>query len=104
LFFGSFMPERLLQSEDVEVAWQSIPTLTQAADQEHFYRHTVEINIVIRGWIELNINDRRHRVEQGQFFVIWPEATVSSLSSSHDAELIVVRAPGLTGDKVLGKP
>jgi hypothetical protein len=34
-FFGHFMPEPLLRSEQVEVAWQSIPNLRPSLQDEH---------------------------------------------------------------------
>jgi hypothetical protein len=46
----------------------------------------------------------RHRLEARQFYVVWPESTVSDFSSGPDSELIVVRAPSLAGDKVAGRP
>ena len=103
-FFGAFVDDPLLRSDLVEVAWQKLPDLTPSPDQEHFHRATVEINIVIKGSIELSIDGERHKLETGQFYVIWPESVVSDLTTGDDTELIVVRAPSIPGDKFLGTP
>jgi hypothetical protein len=103
-FFGHFMPEPLLRSDQVEVAWQSIPNLRPSPQDEHFHRIAVEINILIRGWIELNIDGERHRLEAGSFWVVWPESIVSDVASGPEAELIVVKSPSIAGDKVSGRP
>jgi hypothetical protein len=100
-FFGSFMDEPLLQSDLVEVAWQSIPNLEPAPDQRHAHQQTVEINIILQGWMKLSIDDAEHRVEKGQFYVIWPDSIVSDITTSSDAEVLVVRAPSRPDDKVL---
>jgi mannose-6-phosphate isomerase-like protein (cupin superfamily) len=103
-FFGAFVDEPLLKSDLVEVAWQHLPNVTPSEDQTHFHRHTVEINVVISGWIALAIDGSRHRLERGEFYIVWPESVVSDLSTGPDTELLVVRAPSKPGDKVSGRP
>ncbi|HUK98906.1 MAG TPA: cupin domain-containing protein [Gaiellaceae bacterium] len=98
-FFGHFMDEPLLRSDLVEVTWQRLPERVPADDQRHLHRQTVEINVVIAGTIELRINDVAHTFRRGDFFVIWPEAVVSDVRSDADAEMIVIRAPSVPGDK-----
>lgn len=100
-FFGSFMDVELLKSDLVEVAWQQLPNVKPSADQAHFHRSTAEVNIVIQGWIELVIDGENHHLDRRQFYVIWPESVVSDISTSDDAELIVIRAPGIANDKVI---
>jgi hypothetical protein len=99
-FFGHFMPEPLLRSDQVEIAWQSVPNLRPSPQDKHFHRVAVEINILIRSWIELNIDGEHHRLEAGSFLVVWPESIVSDIASGPETELIVVKSPSITGDKV----
>jgi hypothetical protein len=99
-FFGAFMDHSALRSNLVEVAWQRIPNLVPAPEQAHFHQASVEINVVIQGCIELTIDQTRHRLTKGQCYVIWPETTVSDLTTGDDTELIVIRAPSIPDDKV----
>ncbi|MGH3429461.1 MAG: cupin domain-containing protein [Terriglobales bacterium] len=99
-FFGAFMAHPALRSNLVEVPWQRIPNLVPAPEQAHFHQASVEINVVVRGSIELTINQTRHRLTKGQCYVIWPETTVSDLITDDDTELIVIRAPSIPDDKV----
>jgi glyoxylate utilization-related uncharacterized protein len=99
-FFGHFMDEPLLQSALVEVAWQHIPNLSPAPDQRHHHRRTVEINVVTRGTVSLKIDDVRHDLHEGDFYVVWPESVVSDVATDSHAQVLVVRAPSVPYDKV----
>ncbi|RDI65013.1 cupin domain-containing protein [Nocardia pseudobrasiliensis] len=103
-FFGAFMDEPLLESDLVEVAWQRLPDVTPNPEQAHYHRQTVEINILLRGWLKLSIDGVEHTLRAGQFYVIWPESVVSDISTGPDAELIVVRAPSIPSDKISVNP
>lgn len=98
-FFGSFMDEPLLKSDLVEVAWQKIPGLAPSPEQSHFHKSSVEINIIIKGEMQLTIDGQPHDLTQGDFYVIWPESIVSDITTNQETEIIVVRAPSLN-DKV----
>lgn len=98
-FFGAFMDDPLLRSSLVEVAWQKVPNMTPSADQAHFHRSSVEINVVLSGRISLSINGEHHEVGARECYVIWPESVVADLSSSDDTEVMVIRAPSLPDDK-----
>jgi mannose-6-phosphate isomerase-like protein (cupin superfamily) len=100
-FFGHFMTEPLLRSDLVEVAWQSIPNMTPAAEQRHVHRRTVEINVVLRGTVQLKIDDVEHDLRKGDFYVVWPESVVSDITTDADAEVLVVRAPSVENDKFI---
>jgi hypothetical protein len=93
------MDEPLLQSDLVEVAWQKIPNLAPSPDQRHLHRRTVEINVVLNGSVRLRIDDVAHDLGKGDFYVVWPEAVVSDMETDADAEVLVVRAPSMAGDK-----
>jgi hypothetical protein len=46
-FFGHFVDDGLLHSDDVEIAWQKISDKKASPGDKHFHKHSVEINIVI---------------------------------------------------------
>jgi mannose-6-phosphate isomerase-like protein (cupin superfamily) len=98
-FFGYFMDEPLLHSDMVEVSWQKVPNAWAHAEQKHYHKQSVEINIVISGWIQITINGTEYKFTKGNFYVIWPYTTVENISTSEDAELIVVRTPSLSKDR-----
>lgn len=98
-FFGHFMDEPLLQSDLVEVAWQDVPNQTPRPEQRHLHRRTVEINVVLSGFVSLKVDDVPHDLEKGDFFVVWPESVVSDITTDADAAILVVRAPSIANDK-----
>jgi hypothetical protein len=98
-FFGHFIDEPLLQSDLVEVAWQSVPNKTPGPEQRHLHRQTVEINVVLNGIVRLKINDVQHDLGRGDFYVVWPESVISDITTDTDAEILVVRAPSVANDK-----
>ncbi|HVQ44261.1 MAG TPA: cupin domain-containing protein [Candidatus Saccharimonadia bacterium] len=98
-FFGAFMPEPLLRSDDVEVAWNKLPSQSPSPEQAHMHKVAIEINIVIQGWIKLTIDGQGHELHRGDFYIIWPGSVVADISTSEDAELICIKAPSLPGDK-----
>jgi mannose-6-phosphate isomerase-like protein (cupin superfamily) len=100
-FFGSFMDEPLLRSDQVEVAWQHIPNVVPQAKERHFHTESVEINIVVSGRIHVAINGTEYDLGTGEFYVIWPFTTVEMLSTDAEAAVIVVRAPSLYDKQVV---
>jgi len=54
-FFGSFMEEPLLLSDLVEVAWQHIPNMIPHPEQKHMHKQSIEINIVLSGWVQVMV-------------------------------------------------
>jgi mannose-6-phosphate isomerase-like protein (cupin superfamily) len=100
-FFGAFVDESLLHSDLVEVAWQQLSNVQPSPDDAHYHAKTVEINIVIKGDIQLSIDGQRHELVAGQFYIIWPYSVVSDVSTGPETEVIVVRAPSIPDDKIL---
>jgi hypothetical protein len=98
-FFGSFMDEPTLRSDQVEVAWQNLSNVAPSPDQKHLHKRSVEINVILAGWIEITINGVQHMLSEGDFYVIWPYTTVEAISTGPDTQLMVVRAPSLPDDK-----
>ncbi len=102
-FFGAFVEEPLLNSNLVEVAWQQLRNVTPEPDQAHYHAKTVEINIILKGDMQLTIDGTRHDLKAGQFYIIWPYSVVSEISTGPDTEVMVVRAPSIPDDKILVK-
>jgi mannose-6-phosphate isomerase-like protein (cupin superfamily) len=69
-FFGSFMDERLLHSDLVEVAWQHVSNVKPSPEQKHLHKQSVEINIVLAGWVQITINGTQHRLSAGECYVV----------------------------------
>jgi hypothetical protein len=99
-FFGHFAEEPLLRSDLVEVAWQTERNKPRAPEDAHFHRFSVEINLVVQGSLRLTIDGERHSLCRGDFFVVWPETIVADVDVDPDAEIVVVRAPSVRGDKL----
>ena len=95
------MDDPLLNSDLVEVAWQSVPNLTPSPAQRHLHRRTVEINVILNGAVRLKIDDVQHDLGKGDFYVVWPESVVSDIETDPDAEVLVVRAPSVENDKFI---
>ena len=54
-FFGHFADDPLLQSDDVEVAWQDTANKKISPQDKHLHTKSVEINIVVSGKIDLTM-------------------------------------------------
>lgn len=98
-FFGAFADEPLLQSNFVEVGWQHISNVAPSPSQKHFHKHSVEINILLSGWMDITINGTQHQLGPGDFYIVWPYTVVEELTTGENTELIVIRAPSLPDDK-----
>jgi hypothetical protein len=107
-FFGHFMDEKLLQSDLVDVSWQHYFTspkpFGEGGPAAHYHKGTVEINVVIAGGVTGKIEGKKFRVIKGQFYVLWPETTLSDFNTDPDTEVIVIRAPSIKdGGKVYSR-
>lgn len=98
-FFGHFADDKLLKSDLVEVAWQTISNKIASPEDKHIHNSSVEINIVLSGEVRVIINGERVTLHKGEFYIIWPETMVEDVEASEATELIVVRAPSIN-DKV----
>ena len=98
-FFGHFAEDSLLRSDAVEVAWQTISNKKSSPDDKHLHTSSVEINIVISGEVRVSINEEKHVLHKGEFYIIWPETVIDTVEAGDNTEIIVVRAPSVT-DKV----
>ena len=102
-FFGQFMEEGLLKSDLVEVAWQNISNKKPNPQDKHFHKKTTEINIVISGWVKITLNGKQHKVEKGEFYILYPYTVIEAVEAGNDTELIVISAPSAADDKFLVK-
>lgn len=98
-FFGHFMDEKLLKSEKVEVAWQDISNKKPEKNDKHYHKSSVEINIVISGWVKAGINGTTSMINPDEFYIVYPYATVDSIEAGENTQLICIRAPSLPDDK-----
>lgn len=96
-FFGHFMDEDLLKSDLIEVAWQHISNIE--ISDIHFHTQSVEINIVLSGWVELTINGEKVKANKGEFWVVYPYTRVGKMKTGAETELIVIKAPSVRDDK-----
>ena len=100
-FFGQFADNELLKSDLVEVSWQKISGKQAAPEDKHFHTSSVEINIVISGEISLAINGKDFTFHKEEFWVIWPEIMVENVRAGDNAELVVLRAPGVNDKQII---
>lgn len=103
-FFGHFMDDKLLRSQLVEVAYQDISSETWDEQDQHYHKQSIEINIVISGWITLTIDKKSKTLREGQFYVIYPYTVIERMSAGKNTKLLVVRAPSIPNDKFIGDP
>ena len=90
----------MLKSHLVEVAWQNISGKRPAPEDKHYHKNSIEINIVLSGWIECKINGKKVKVNAEEFFVVYPFTVVEEFAAGDNTELIVIRAPSIPDDKV----
>jgi len=100
-FFGHFMDEELLKSHLVEVAWQNISSKKPDPIDEHFHKRSVEVNIVISGWVKITLSGKRFKVKKGDFYIIYPQTVIEDVEAGEKTELIIISAPSIPGDKYL---
>ena len=100
-FFGQFMDEGLLQSDLVEIAWENISNKKPETKDKHYHKNSVEINIVISGWVKIGINSKIYQIEKGGFFNIYPYTIVESVETGPETAVICIRAPSVKKDKFI---
>lgn len=100
-FFGHFSDQELLNSELVEVAYQNISGKKASDADKHLHTSSVEINIVVSGYVSLVINGKKFEAEKGDFWVIWPETIVEDVEAGEGTELVVIRAPSINDKKIV---
>lgn len=90
-FVGNFTPTAY-STEKFEVAYKIHHKGEPYAS--HYHKIVVEINYLIRG--KMKINDIE--INAGEIFVIHPNE-IAAPFFLEDCELVVVKAPSVTGDK-----
>lgn len=100
-FVGQFMQERgfpLLATEEVEIAWKVLPS-DFGEGTPHFHKRGVEINIVVSGSYKVCVGEEEIQLRKGDFLIVYPETRLRNISAQEGTELIVVKAPSVSGDK-----
>jgi len=88
----------LLTTDEVEIAWKILPA--NFGDKvAHFHKIGVEVNIVISGSYKALVDGKETGLKRGDFLVVYPETRLKNISAQEGTELIVVKAPSVTGDK-----
>ena len=101
-FIGQFMGQRgfpELETEEVEVAWKTLPT--NFSEEPHYHKGGVEINIVIKGSYKAIVNGQELTLTAGNFLVVYPQTVLQNVSAEEGTELIVVKAPSVPDDKFI---
>lgn len=88
----------LLATDEVEIAWKVLPP-NFGDKTPHFHKKGVEINIVVSGSYKVWVDGEEIELKKGDFLVVYPEAKLRNISAQEGAELIVVKAPSVAGDK-----
>lgn len=100
-FIGRFMGDKGfpdLETDEVEIAWKKLPTVFNEKNT-HYHKGGVEINIVVSGEYDVEVNNERVNLRKGDFLVVYPEAKLKNLKAKPNTELIVVKAPSIQNDK-----
>ncbi len=98
-FFGHFMDNPLLNSKDVEVAWQDISNKQIEVKDKHTHKVAVEINIILSGAIHLTMDGKEFTVKGGEFYVVYPNVVVDKVWAEDNTVDLCIKAPSIPGDK-----
>lgn len=98
-FFGHFMDNPLLKSNDVEIAWQDISGKKAEPADKHTHKVAVEINLIVSGAIHLTMNGKPYTVRAGEFYVVYPGVVVDKVEADENTVDICIKAPSVSGDK-----
>jgi len=64
--FGHFMDEEILNSDQLEIAWQKISNKTPSPDDKHYHRKAVEVNILLSGSASFVVNGEKVMAQKGR--------------------------------------
>ena len=98
---GRFMGEKGFpeqETEEVEVAWKKLNS-SDGYIEEHFHKKGVEINIVIAGGCNMNVNGEKVSLQKEDFLIVYPESKLGNFEVEDGTEMIIVKAPSIAGDK-----
>lgn len=98
-FFGHFMDNPLLKSNDVEVAWQDISNKKAEPSDKHTHKIAVEINVILSGAIHLTMDGKECIVKAGEFYVVYPHVVVDKVWAEENTVDLCIKAPSVSGDK-----
>ena len=92
-FIGDFKPSAY-QTKEFEVGYKVHPKGEEWAT--HYHEKMTEINYLIRG--HMTIQDTY--ISPGDIFILYP-GEIADPVFHEDCELIVIKTPAITGDKVI---
>ena len=95
-FVGNFNPTAF-RTTACEVAWKSHGAQSQWP--KHLHQQVTEINFLVRGQMTAYVNEGDKRLRQGDIFVLHPGEWIRPEFHT-DCELVVVKIPGIRGDKL----
>ena len=96
-FVGNFQPTAF-QTDVCEVAWKR-----QEAGEawpKHVHQQITEINLLVRGRMSAKAPEGVQLLQEGDIFVLHPGEWIQPEFQT-DCQLVVVKIPGIRGDKVL---
>ena len=96
-FVGNFHPTAF-QTEACEVAWKRHEIGETCP--KHVHRQVTEINLLVRGQMSAKGAQGIQRLQEGDIFVLRPGEWIEPEFHT-DCHLVVVKIPGIQGDKVL---
>ncbi len=90
----------LLKTDKLEFAWKVFDKcVSEENPYRHFHKECIEVDIVIAGWIDVEIEGQVHRFEKGQFYVVYPYTKTKDVKSALGTEMIIIKVPSIEGDK-----
>ncbi len=99
-FIGQFMdkygrPD--LKVEEVEVCWKVLDS--SYSDPEHYHKVGTEIQVVVSGWCELEIDSEFVKLERKDFLVVYPYTKLKVLNFEVGTEIVLTKFPSAPDDK-----
>ncbi len=96
-FFGQFIEDPLLHSENIEVAWKKFDK--EFSDKPHFHKQGTEINIDLSGESQVEIDNKIITLKRGDFLIVYPNTVFRDVFVAESTEMIIVKFPSVANDK-----
>ena len=90
----------LLQTDKLEIAWKAFDKcVSEEKPYRHFHKKCIEIDMVISGWIDVELDGKVHRIKKGQFYIVYPYTKTKDIKCKVGTEMVIVKAPSVKEDK-----
>lgn len=97
---GAFLPSNHpLYSANLEVAWMELNSSTKG--EKHFHKEVDEFTILIKGYLEEEVDGEIVRLRPGEFVLVRAGSTTQFKGAEDGTVAISIKAPSLPGDKQL---